>query len=448
MATTSIRRVVATLAGVMAGVLTLWAIAEWAGLGPDRPDDLIVYRLFRGASTAVLMSFLTAVLLVRYRGRYEEQLRLQAEESRRVRVFFENIVRDAGEGIVCLDNDDNICSWNRSAEEIYGYRPEEIIGRNESRLFPQDLIDSGEPVRIRDEVRGRGFVRNLDTRRVRKDGTIINVRVTRSVFRDEAGAILGSSAMVSDVSSEMEMKARLIQTEKLAAIGETAATIAHEVRNALAGISGTIAVLKGRPLWKELPEGVGDEVDLQVTRIAHIIDDLLAYARPGRLLPRPAELHTILDRAIAALATSPDSVEKSIRREFAHGEFAVDADSARLEQAFQNVIINAYQSMSPGGTLRIVTRRVGPSVEIGFSDDGVGMPADLRDRVFEPFFTTKARGTGLGLPIVRSIIEAHHGTVRLTSAPGSGTTVTFTLPVREAVRGIEAASGKSMAGTG
>ncbi|MBI3447917.1 MAG: PAS domain S-box protein [Acidobacteria bacterium] len=448
MAATSIRRMVATLAVVMVCIFALWELAEWSGLKPGNPEDLVVFYILRGASTAVIMSFLTAWLLIRYRSGYEEQLRLQSEESRRVRVFFENIVRDAGEGILCLDNDDRICSWNRSAEEIYGYGPEEIIGRNVTCLIPKDLIESGEPGRIRELVRSHGFVRNLETRRVRKDGAIISVRITRSVFRDEAGAIIGSSAMISDVSAEKELESRLIQTEKLAAIGETAATIAHEVRNALAGISGTVAVLKGSPLWGELPEGVGAEVDLQVSRIAHIVDDLLAYARPGRLLPQPADLHAILDRAVAALASSPDAKGKKVQRAFAPGESAVEADPTRLEQAFQNVIINAYQSMPPGGTLRIVTRRAGPSLEIGFSDDGPGMPADLRDRAFEPFFTTKARGTGLGLPIVRSIIEAHHGTVQLTSAPGIGTTVTLTLPVPETARGKEMASCKPMATAG
>ena len=94
-------------------------------------------------------------------------------------------------------------------------------------------------------------------------------------------------------------------------------------------------------------------------------------------------------------------------------------------------------AMAAGGTLRIATRREGPATGIEFKDDGPGMPVDHRDRAFEPFFTTRARGTGLGLPIVRSIIEAHHGTARLTSAPGAGTTVTLTLPAPESARGKE-----------
>lgn len=448
MAVTSIRRMVSVLAVVMIAIFALWETFEWTVLHIKQPANLFFYYLLRGASTAAIMSALTAWLLMRYRGRYEAQLRRQSEESRRVRVFFENIVKDAGEAIICLDNDDVICSWNRSAEEIYGYGAEEIVGQSIHRLFPPELLASDEPGRIRDQVKRQGYVRNLESRRVRKDGTVIEVRITRSVLRDERGRMIGSSAIVSDITAGKEMEARLIQAEKLAAIGETAATIAHEVRNALAGIAGTVEVLKGSALWGELPDGVGAEVELQVTRIAHIVNDLLAYARPGRLLPRPTDVNMILDRAISALACSPDAAGKKIVREYAPGPVPAEVDPARLEQAFQNIITNAYQSMNSGGTVRVGTRRSDGAVEILFSDSGAGMSGDLRARAFEPFFTTKARGTGLGLPIVKTIVEAHHGKIDLTSSPGAGTTVTLTLPAPENAREKETTPCPSLAKAG
>jgi len=435
-----IRRLIATLALIMIAIFVAWETVERNLFRFQQPTDHLLYYFIRAASTAIIMSGLTAWLLIRYRRRYENQLRTQSEESRKMRVFFENIVKDAGEAIICLDNNDMICSWNRSAEEIYGYTSEEILGKSSRILFPQELLVTDEPGYIREMVRSKGHLRNFETRRVRKDGTKIEVRITRSILRDENGEMIGSSAIVSDITGRREMEARLIQAEKLAAIGETAATIAHEVRNALAGIAGTVEVLKGSALWGELPEGVGEEVEIQVSRIAHIVNDLLAYARPGRLLPQPIDIHLILDRAIAAMASSPESNGKRIVREYAPGTLQIDVDPARVEQAFQNIITNAYQSMGAGGTVRVRTARSDGRVEILFSDSGPGISPDLRERVFEPFFTTKARGTGLGLPIVKTIVEAHHGTIDLDSKPGSGTTVRLTLPAAGSARGKEEAS--------
>jgi two-component system, sporulation sensor kinase E len=448
MAITSIRKMVGILSIVMIGMFVVWETFEWSVLRIKQPEGLVFYYLMRAASTAVIMSLLTAWLLMRYRRRYEDQLRMHSEESRRVRVFFQNIVQDAGEAIIGLDKDDVICAWNRSAEEIYGYRADEILGRSVNCLFPADLLASEEPARIRELVKSKGFMRNLEARRVRKDGSIIDVRITRSVLKDEHGSVIGSSAIVSDITASKEMEARLIQSEKLAAIGETAATIAHEVRNALAGIGGTVEVLKGSPLWDELPEGVGEEVQLQVSRIAHIVNDLLAYARPGRLLPQPTDIHRVLDRAILALASTPEAGGKKIIREYVPGSIQVEIDPARLEQAFQNVITNAYQSMGPGGTLRIATSRTDGFVDVSFVDSGSGISREVQSRAFEPFYTTKARGTGLGLPIVKTIIEAHHGRIGLTSTPGAGTKVTLSLPASDTARDKETTPCSTHAGAG
>jgi signal transduction histidine kinase len=254
------------------------------------------------------------------------------------------------------------------------------------------------------------------------------VRITRSLLRDADGHVVGSSAIVSDVSQERAMESRLIQAEKLAAIGQAAASIAHEVRNALAGISGTVQVLKGHPAWGDLPEGVAEEVDTQVARIAHIVNDLLTYARPGAVHPERSDLHRLLDRVLTLASAAPDAAGKRVERRYDRGALLAEVDPAWLEQAFTNVVTNAYQAMDPGGVLRVSTRRANGHVEIAIADDGCGMPGEVAARAFEPFFTTKVRGTGLGLPIVRSIVEAHHGTVRLTSEPKGGTTVILTLP--------------------
>jgi two-component system sensor histidine kinase HydH len=231
------------------------------------------------------------------------------------------------------------------------------------------------------------------------------------------------------------MESRLIQAEKLAAIGQAAASTAHEVRNALAGIAGTIEVLERSPAWRELPEDVGQEVKLQITRISHIIDDLLNYARPGTLSLRRSDLHQIIDKAIMATAAHPDSSGKRVVRRYAEGPIFLEVDPVRMEQAFQNLLTNAYQAMVAGDRLEIATAGAGGRITIRFTDTGAGMSEETIARALEPFYTTKAKGTGLGLAIVQAIVESHRGTIDLSSSSGSGTSVTLTLPDAGTIEG-------------
>jgi PAS domain S-box-containing protein len=422
----TIVRIVAILFLVMIAIITAWRMLET--VLPTTVVSLPMFSVLRGVSTGILMCSVTAWLMLRYRKRYEDELRRQSEDCLRTRIFFENIVQDAGEAIISLDNEGLIRSWNRAAERIYGYRADEIVGRHFGMLVPPEQKDSHEPERIESEVREKGFIRNYETKRLRKDGSDILVRVTRSVLRDSEGKPVGTSAIVSDITAESAMEARLIQAEKLAAIGQAAASTAHEVRNALAGIWGTIQILERSPAWRELPPDVGTEVNLQIARIGHIIDDLLAYARPSRLARQDTDLHEVLERAIASAAASPDAADRLAVRHYCSGPLQAEIDPLQLEQAFQNLILNAYQAMAPHGILHVETSRDGDAVRVRFRDSGAGMSKEMVSRALEPFFTTKARGTGLGLAIVKTIVEAHRGTIDLDSSPQMGTTVTVTVP--------------------
>jgi len=427
-ASTGIFRIIAVLATVMMGILAIWALIERALIHLSPGADLTGLSFVRAVSTAVIMSALAAWLMLRYRQRYESLLRAQSSEAHRMRLFFENIVQDAGEGIVTFDRNGVILSWNRAAGEIFGYSASEMSGGNIDRLLPPDLMEAGEAKRLTDLVAEKGYFRNFATRRVRKDGSVINVEITRSALRDAQGGLTGSTAIVRDVTASNQMEARLIQAEKLAAIGQAAASIAHEVRNALAGISGTVEVLKSSSAWKELPEEFGTEFDLQVARIAHIVQDLLSYARPGTLAVASTNIHRLIDRTLSEIAANPEASGKTVRRQFAPEAVLARVDAGRLQQAFTNVVTNALQAMEPGGTLLISTGRANGQLRITFRDTGPGMSGETLSHAFEPFFTTKVRGTGLGLSIVRSIIEAHHGSVDLVSDTGSGTDVVLTLP--------------------
>ena len=429
----TILKIVATLLAVMISLFVLWEAAEQVLLSSYPGGGLAFFYLLRGISTALVMSGLTAWLIYRYRLRYEEALRLKEEEARRVRDFFQNIVQDAGEAIICLDNDGVIRSWNRSAEGIYGYSAAEIVGQKFHCLVPPELLAANEPQKILDEVRGNGFLRNYETRRMRKDGTPISVRITTSTLRDAEGRMIGSSAIVSDITAQKEMEARLLEAERMSAIGQLAASTAHEVRNALAGIWGTIEVIQRSPAWRELPPEISDEVREQITRIGRFVDDVLAYGRPEGIVMQRTDIHQVLDHVLGMTKSSPEAAGKQTVRRFADGMPGAEIDRRQIEQALSNVIKNGYQAMEPGGTLTVSTESADESVVIRITDSGSGMTSQTQAHAFDPFFTTKPRGAGLGLSITRAIVEAHKGSVELATTPRGGTTVTLRLPASAGV---------------
>ncbi len=207
------------------------------------------------------------------------------------------------------------------------------------------------------------------------------------------------------------------------------------MRNALAGIAGTIEVLEQTPLWRQLPEEVSEEVG--------VVNDLLTDARPPGLNLVRSEVHKILDQVIAAASRAPRAPTMQTIRRYADGPLWAEVDSVRLQQAFHNLLANAHRAMGLGGQLTITTRSNGAGVEISFTDTGTGMNPETLARAFEPFYTTKAKGTGLGLPIVKTIVDAHKGSIDLESAPREGTTVRLRLPAAPAAVGAGSAAHRS-----
>ncbi len=224
---------------------------------------------------------------------------------------------------------------------------------------------------------------------------------------------------------------RLVQRERLAALGELSAVVAHEVRNPLGVIFNSLGSLRRlvRPTGdaKLLLDIVGEEAD----RLNRIVGDLLDFARPSTPDLRPERLDQIMDEAVAAaLAPKPAAVEVAHDLDPALPPVLVDARLVR--QAILNVAVNAVQAMPRGGRITLRTRREGRDAVVEIEDSGAGIPAEVSARIFEPFFTTKASGTGLGLAVVRRIVEGHGGTVSVRNQPGAGAVFSLSFPLAAA----------------
>jgi signal transduction histidine kinase len=228
------------------------------------------------------------------------------------------------------------------------------------------------------------------------------------------------------------LQQELIRKERLAAVGELAGGVAHEIRNPLAGIGGAMTIMAREMPADDDTQEVMAEIQREIQRMERLVQELLAFARPGVLHPEWTNVHLILKQAAAYIAHRPDIPKLDLVLELDPKVPEIYADPRDLEQAFENLILNAFQATSEGGTIEVRTWYKGGSVLVSIRDDGPGMSNEISDMIFEPFFTTKARGTGLGLSLVRRVVENYDGEIRVKSGPGEGTTFEIEIPVKDA----------------
>lgn len=241
--------------------------------------------------------------------------------------------------------------------------------------------------------------------------------------------MLLDAQFVSDAYYDARQKKAVERSEQLAAVGELAASIAHEVRNPLAGLKGALEVLS-KQLADPAHRDVVGEMLGQIGRMEGLVRDLLSYARPRPVAPARLSVHELLDRILRLFQDDIHRAGITVQRTSDPGTDTMLADPELMEQVFINLIQNAIQAMDAGGTLSLVARCEGDTLVVAFKDTGKGIPASVLPHVYAPFFTTKHRGSGLGLAIVKKILEQHRGRIEIQSEEGRGTTATIAVPGR------------------
>lgn len=356
----------------------------------------------------------------------------------------ENILRDSADAIIVLDRGERITEWNRGAETMFGFKREEVIGKHISFFIPPQQREAGELRFIREQLARYGYMSGYETVRMKKNGEKIPVSITVTAILNENGEYVGRSAILRDLTDVKRLQQELIDTQSLAAVGELAATVAHEIRNPLTAISSSIQVLvRGLP-QNDPRAAVASQIMLQVKRLDGIVRDLLIYARPWKMQTQSFNLTALLEHILAQFRKNPRTSHQGIDDGAADGTSVckidfeneipprvfINGDPQLLEHVIVNILQNAIESMPRGGKVKTVVKPEKEQVSISIADDGEGIPPENLDRLFKPFFSTKSRGTGLGLATSKKIVDAHGGKISLESTPGKGTIVRIVLPLQ------------------
>jgi two-component system, cell cycle sensor histidine kinase and response regulator CckA len=359
------------------------------------------------------------------------------------------IVESSGDAILSKTLEGVITSWNAGAAHMYGYAPDEMVGHNISELIPPDR--AGELEAILDRLRRGEQVEHFETKRRRKDGSLIDVSVCISPVRDSSGAVVEASTVARDVTDRnridaerLELVRKLHQSERLDTLGRLAAGIAHDFNNLLSAIMNYAGFVADGTAG--LPEVRHDAEQIQAAarRAAELTRQLLIFARQEETQPEMLDLSAIITGLRDLVCTSIGAgIELRVAPAADLG--TVMADRGQMERVVLNLAVNARDAMPKGGTLTIATgvtelggeyarlypgARPGRYAELTVSDTGTGIPADVAARMFEPFYTTKraGEGTGLGLSTVYGIVTRAGGTIGVDSAEGAGTTFRVYLP--------------------
>ncbi len=391
--------------------------------------------------------------------------------ERKYRTIFDN----SCVAITVTDEDERIVSWNKYAEHMLGLGKEDFYMRPVRSLYPKE-----EWKRIRSyNVRRKGMQHHLETKIIKKDGSLLDVDISISVLKDAAGKVTGSIGIITDITerkaaeaelanshkilkqTNRELKSKeaalrsalaimkatnaelqstqeqLIQSGKMAAVGQMSVGMAHEIKNPLAIILQGVECLERLVDDPQLSKADSyvKMIKKAAERANRVIMELLSFSRSSELKQQPLDIRGPLEGAIALIRTQCKIETVDISCLYSHGSAVVNADPILMEEVFFNLLLNAVEAIDARGKIDIKTFIQGNENErllvIEITDNGKGIPEANLERIFEPFFTTKeqGKGTGLGLTMVYLILKRHNGSISVKSREGKGSQFTVSLPV-------------------
>jgi PAS domain S-box-containing protein len=367
------------------------------------------------------------------------ELRQSLGEKEKIHSYLHNILESLTSGVVVIDLSGKIKLFNRAAGKILGYRPEETMGKDYLEVMGRG---GEERFTLPSVLKSERLHLNEEKEVWSKEGGKIPVSFSTSLLKDQEGELLGAVEVFYDLTELRRMEEEMMRVKTLAAIGEMAAVVVHEVKNPLGAIRGFAELLE-----RDLEEGDPrrrsvNKIVEGVEALDRIVKSLLDYTRPIKLNPQKVEMTGFIDEVISffEMDDSRKKADVGIVKRYPGDELFCELDNEQFRQILLNLLHNAVQAMPQGGQVKIDLNQESGKADVGgraedrqvilkISDTGVGMNKDTLKKLFTPFFTTKEGGTGLGLSTVKKIVEAHRGHIGVDSEPGKGTTVLVSLPL-------------------
>jgi PAS domain S-box-containing protein len=376
--------------------------------------------------------------------------RRQRDPSELPAQYVAAIVQSADDAIISKNLESIVISWNPAAERIFGYPAKEIIGQSIRHIIPADLMREEDEIIAR--IRRGERVEHFETKRLRKDGTLLDVSLTISPVLDDSGEIVGASKIARDISEKKIWEQRLTealsdarnarsQAELASRMkDEFLATISHELRTPLTAIVGWVRMLRSKSLPPERVDQALEVIDRNVRSQAQLIEDLLDISRITmgklRLDVRAVQPTSVINSAVESLTVAAEARRLRIQTVLDSHAGPISGDFERLQQVVWNLLSNAIKFTPKGGRVQVVLERVNSHIEIRVSDNGKGIKPEFLPFVFDRFsqgegpITRQHGGLGMGLAISKAIIELHGGNITVHSdGEGKGTTFTVTIPV-------------------
>jgi two-component system sensor histidine kinase PilS (NtrC family) len=404
--------IIATLCSILYGMLInfqLYGLISVSREGFMEEKDYLYKIVVHG-----IFFYLTAYLSGYLSSRLEKTVQKLEERDidlRELEFFNKEVVESMPSGLFTTDISGKVLLFNPAAEKITGIKRDLVIGQRIDSVLPFFAFP---------------FLEGRREQIISDDGSQKIIGLTISPIKGAAEDTKGFIAVFQDLTQIKRLEIEIKQKEKWAAIGELSSNIAHEIRNPLASLKGSIEMLKEDSVSRNYKEKLMEIALKEMDRLNHIITDFLTYSRPAPLEFEKFDLHGLLDETIELLKNVVRN-KVYIKKDYI-GTMEINADPQKVRQVFWNFGMNAIEAMPDGGDLIISTKNTDGFIEIRFQDFGGGIAEDIIEKIFYPFFTTKEQGTGLGLAIAYRIIEEHKGRIKVESRSGIGTAFEIILP--------------------
>jgi two-component system sensor histidine kinase PilS (NtrC family) len=400
----------------------------------EHQDTYILFRIVMNIAAFYLVAFLSS-----YPSEQEKKSRVELQAKQddiiKLEILNERIIHSITSGLMTIDNLNRIILFNPAAEKIFGIKAGEAIGRNALEFLPflnQYLKDESK----RSEIKLQRLSIFIDVPYQKNDGQTLYLRFSISGLDFPDGKQRGSILVFQDMTEMKQIEEEMKKVEGLALVGELAAGIAHEIRNPMASISGSIQMLKEGLIKEDVNTRLMEIILREINRLNHLVNDFLLFARPKELDKLAFDLNQVIAESLDLFQNSEKWSDKIEIGTNLQGSLMIQSDPEKIKQVLWNLFINAREAMPEGGCLHVSTEIIADPeaffsekkmIRISIRDTGKGFSPEALDHLFTPFYTTKEGGSGLGLAIVKRIVESLQGKIYGQNRPEGGAEITIYL---------------------